>query len=55
MKQHAAQYALVAEVFAGPMCGRAYFKEAFSMPETKDIDSLGQSFEKRGFPVRQTL
>lgn len=45
-EQFAAQYALVADVFAGPMCGRAYFKEAFSMPETKDFDSLGQSFKK---------
>jgi tagatose-1,6-bisphosphate aldolase len=43
-EQYAAQYALVSDLVAGPMCGRAYFKEAFTMPETKDLDSLTKSF-----------
>ncbi len=43
-EQYAAQYALVSDLFAGPMCGRAYFKEAFTVPETADLDSLERSF-----------
>lgn len=43
-EQYAAQYALVSDLVAGPMCGRAYFKEAFTMPATKDLDSLTKSF-----------
>jgi len=30
--QYSAQFALVSDIFAGPMCGRAYFKEAFTDP-----------------------
>jgi hypothetical protein len=43
--QYAAQYALVSDLVAGPMCGRAYFKEAFRLESTVDWDSLAQSFE----------
>ncbi len=49
-EQYAAQYAIVADLFAGPMCGRAYFKEAFTDPETKDWDSLEVSFKKIALP-----
>ncbi len=49
-EQYAAQYALVSDLVAGPMCGRAYFKEAFTMPETKDLDSLGESFARIALP-----
>jgi len=49
-EQYAAQYALVCDLFAGPMCGRAYFKEAFTMPETKDMASLGESFARIALP-----
>jgi tagatose-1,6-bisphosphate aldolase len=53
-EQYAAQYALVCDLFAGPMCGRAYFKEAFTMPETTDLDSLAVSFAEIGLPrIRQ--
>jgi tagatose-1,6-bisphosphate aldolase len=48
--QYAAQYALVSDIFAGPMCGRAYFKEAFSDPSTRDWDSLGDNFQRRALP-----
>ena len=48
--QYAAQYALVADLFAGSMCGRAYFKEAFTDPETRDWDSLEQSFKRIALP-----
>ena len=48
--QYAAQYALVADIFAGPMCGRAYFKEAFTDPEAKDWDSLERSFARIALP-----
>lgn len=49
-EQYAAQYALVSDLFAGPMCGRAYFKEAFTLPETKDLDTLAQSFARIALP-----
>jgi tagatose-1,6-bisphosphate aldolase len=49
-EQYAAQYALVSDVVAGPMCGRAYFKEAFTLPETKDMDSLADSFARIALP-----
>jgi tagatose-1,6-bisphosphate aldolase len=49
-EQYAAQYALVSNLFAGPMCGRAYFKEAFTMPETRDLDSLAASFAGIALP-----
>jgi tagatose-1,6-bisphosphate aldolase len=49
-EQYAAQYALVCDLFAGPMCGRAYFKEAFSAPESTDMDSLAVSFARIALP-----
>ncbi len=49
-EQYAAQYALVCDLFAGPMCGRAYFKEAFTMPEAKDMDSLAKCFASISLP-----
>ncbi|NLW50505.1 MAG: hypothetical protein GXY85_06630 [Candidatus Brocadiaceae bacterium] len=49
-EQYAAQYALVCDLVAGPMCGRAYFKEAFTLPETRDLDSLAESFARLARP-----
>ena len=49
-EQYAAQYALVSDLVAGPMCGRAYFKEAFTLPETKDMDSLAAGFARLALP-----
>lgn len=49
-EQYAAQYALVSDLVAGPMCGRAYFKEAFTMPGTKDLDTLTESFAQIALP-----
>lgn len=49
-EQYSAQYALVSDLVAGPMCGRAYFKEAFTLPETRDLDSLGESFARIALP-----
>ncbi len=52
--QYAAQYALVSDIFAGPMCGRAYFKESFTDPSTRDWDSLAASFQRIALPrIRQ--
>ncbi len=52
--QYSAQYALVSDIFAGPMCGRAYFKEAFTDPSTKDWDSLADNFQRLALPrIRQ--
>ncbi|MHC4788604.1 MAG: beta/alpha barrel domain-containing protein [Planctomycetota bacterium] len=49
-EQYAAQYALVSDLVAGPMCGRAYFKEAFTMPQTRDLESLAHSFAQIALP-----
>jgi hypothetical protein len=49
-EQYAAQYALVCDLFAGPMCGRAYFKEAFTAPESTDMDSLAETFARIALP-----
>ncbi len=49
-EQYASQFGIVADIFAGPMCGRAYFKEAFADPETKDFDSLEANFSRIALP-----
>lgn len=49
-EQYAAQYGIVSDIVAGPMCGRAYFKEAFSHRNTKDWDSLEASFQEVALP-----
>jgi len=49
-EQYSAQYGIVADIFAGPMCGRAYFKEAFTDPETRDWDTLEESFKRIALP-----
>jgi tagatose-1,6-bisphosphate aldolase len=48
--QYSAQYALVSDIFAGPMCGRAYFKDAFTDPVTKDLQTLTESFKRIAIP-----
>ena len=53
-EQYSVQYGSVCDLVSGPMCGRAYFKEAFTMEETKDWDSLENSFVKIAIPrIRQ--
>jgi len=54
-EQYAAQYGIVSDIVAGPMCGRAYFKEAFADPDTKDWDSLQTSFRKIALPRIQQI
>jgi tagatose-1,6-bisphosphate aldolase len=58
-EQYAAQYALVCDLIAGPMCGRAYFKEAFKdarykaeYEKTKQIPwtMLEENFAKIALP-----
>ena len=52
--QYSAQYSLVCDIFTGPMCGRAYFKEAFTDPATKDWDTLEENFKRIALPrIRQ--
>lgn len=52
--QYAAQYALVADLVAAPMCGRAYFKEAFTAAEATTWDGLVDAFRRIALPrVRQ--
>lgn len=53
-EQYAAQFGIVADIFTGPMCGRAYFKEAFADSKTKDWDSLEANFKRIALPrIRQ--
>jgi len=54
-EQYSAQYGIVADLFAGPMCGRAYFKDAFTVNDTKDWDSLETSFQKIALPRIQQI
>ncbi|NOZ21985.1 MAG: hypothetical protein GXP25_12965 [Planctomycetes bacterium] len=55
-EQYAAQYALVSDCFAGPMCGRAYFKEAFSDPKAKTLASLEGAFTRIALPrIKQIM
>jgi len=49
-EQYAAQYGIVSDLVAGPMCGRAYFKEAFTAPGTRDWDTLEASFRAIALP-----
>lgn len=55
-EQYVAQYAYVADVFTGPMCGRAYFKEAFAdnispeKSEDENWDALGDNFTRIALP-----
>jgi len=52
--QYAAQYALVADLVAAPMCGRAYFKEAFTAASATTWDGLIDTFKRIALPrVRQ--
>ncbi|HEX68302.1 MAG TPA: hypothetical protein ENG13_04480 [bacterium] len=53
-EQYAVQYGVVCDLISGPMCGRAYFKEAFTDPATKDWDTLEESFCRIALPrIRQ--
>ncbi len=53
-EQYSVQYGAACDLVSGPMCGRAYFKEAFSDSQTKDWDSLGESFKRIALPrIRQ--
>ncbi len=54
-EQYCAQYGIVCDLIAGPMCGRAYFKEAFTDPSTKDWDTLEKSFVKIAIPRIQII
>ena len=49
-EQYAAQYGIVSDIVAGPMCGRAYFKEAFTDPAVKDWDTLEEAFKRIALP-----
>ena len=53
-EQYAVQFGSVCDVVSGPMCGRAYFKDVFVDKETKDWESLGNSFIRIAIPrIRQ--
>jgi len=53
-EQYSVQYGTVCDLVSGPMCGRAYFKEAFTAPSTKDWDTLEESFVNIAIPrIRQ--
>jgi len=53
-EQYSVQYGSVCDLVSGPMCGRAYFKEAFSDKATKSWDTLEDSFARIAIPrIRQ--
>ncbi|MCX7704863.1 MAG: hypothetical protein N2115_01210 [bacterium] len=54
-EQYCAQYGIVCDLISGPMCGRAYFKEAFTDPSTKDWDTLEKAFVRIALPRIQTI
>ncbi len=49
-EQYCAQYGIVCDLISGPMCGRAYFKEAFTDPATRNWDTLEESFARIALP-----
>lgn len=49
-EQYSVQYGTVCDLISGPMCGRAYFKEAFTDSQTKDWDTLEESFRRIALP-----
>jgi tagatose-1,6-bisphosphate aldolase len=49
-EHYAAQYGIVSDLVAGPMCGRAYFKEAFVDSATTDWDSFEETFKRIALP-----
>ncbi len=49
-EQYSVQFGSVCDLVSGPMCGRAYFKEAFTDPQTKDLDTLQDSFKRIALP-----
>jgi tagatose-1,6-bisphosphate aldolase len=48
--QYAAQYGIVCDLVAGPMCGRAYFKDPFADPKVADWKSLEQALIQVAIP-----
>ncbi|HIE43469.1 MAG TPA: hypothetical protein EYP78_01560 [Candidatus Omnitrophica bacterium] len=53
-EQYSVQFGSVCDIVSGPMCGRAYFKEAFTDAQTKDWNTLEESFRRIALPrIRQ--
>jgi tagatose-1,6-bisphosphate aldolase len=48
--QYAAQYGIVCDLVAGPMCGRAYFKDPFVDAAVKDWQTLERELERVAIP-----
>ena len=48
--QYAAQYGIVCDLVAGPMCGRAYFKEPFSDPGVANWPALEAAIARIAVP-----
>ena len=48
--QYAAQFALVADLVSGPMCGRAYFKDPFSNPKIGSWEALEKAIKQVAIP-----
>jgi tagatose-1,6-bisphosphate aldolase len=49
-EQYAAQYGIVCDLVAGPMCGRAYFKDPFADPAVRDWEALEQAIAITAVP-----
>lgn len=53
--QYIAQYAIVSDLFSGPMCGRTYFKEIFTDPASESWDALFATFRRVSIPRVQLI
>lgn len=54
-EQYAAQYGIVCDLVAGPMCGRAYFKDPFSDPAVREWKALEQAIGVIAVPRMQQI
>jgi len=54
-EQYAAQYGIVCDLVAGPMCGRAYFKDPFADPEVADWQALEAAIAQVAVPRMEQI
>jgi len=53
--QYAAQYGIVCDLVAGPMCGRAYFKDPFADPAVRDWGPLQKALARVALPRMEQI
>jgi tagatose-1,6-bisphosphate aldolase len=53
--EYAAQYGIVCDLVAGPMCGRAYFKDPFADPKVTDWKALEEALARVAIPRMEQI